>query len=1293
MSVTKRSERRRGWRWGLLCVLSAGAVLGQGSAYAQTCGFAAGNTLGGVINTYYPGVGTAAVDATSITVDRSAIRGAVGSLIVAGDMLLVMQMQDAAINATNDANYGSNSGTGSGVTALNNTGLFEYVVATSDDPGGAGNVAISIVGGSAASGLINSYTTAAETGAVGQKTFQVVRVPRYGSATLSATLTAAAWNGRSGGVLAVDVSGTLTLGGTVSVDGLGFRGAPGEALAGRTNRFSTDYRRSIGDAAHAAKGEGIAGTPSTLTGVPGGAGDGYPNGDRARGAPGTAGGGGSDGNPTANDQNTGGGGGANGGNGGRGGSAWPGSNTCPPVQGTVTGGIGGTAMAPAVTRVIMGAGGGAGSRNNNGPSGGGNGGGIVLMRAGLVAGTGAITSQGVRPPSTANDGAGGGGAGGTIVVLAATGTLGGLTVNASGGQGGYANLPSPPAPDAPPTGVGGTHHGPGGGGGGGVIIVSSAPLSSNVTGGASGLTNTCDGDSVTQAYDALPGANGVVQTSTLASLPGVQVCTVATMSSIRGLRVNPAGTVEFATGSQRGTLAFNVYATKDRAGRQRLTRLNRMSVVAPVPSSFQPILYRVDTAPITARYLMIEEIEVGGHRRLLGPFSVSDPTMERAFQRIEARVQDEEVLERRGARMLSGRSRAAETLRASSAGAPPAAATAVRDPRDLNPGGAGPVNGVKIEVAQAGLVSVSLVDLIAQGMPATTLPGDLRLTNLGQPVSFQLVRDGNGTPAMTFRAEALSTDYTGRNVYVVTWGEIRTPVPALGLTRSGFPLVPGMTRVEQNVLYAPFAPQGADPWVWDLLVAGEAAGPYAFDVPLPRPPQLRIPVRVRVGVVGGSDHVHTVSASINGFAVGQVTFTGKVPAFVEGTLPAHAIRASGNELQLTYTARVTSPDEVGLLFLDVVDLGVPASAPRPVPVTRLAPYDPSWPAGGGDYLILTPSLFLDQARQIAALKLAEGFQPWVIELDRIYDRYSSGVFEARAIQAFIRGAVRRAGVRYVLLVGGDSYDPRDFSGTGNVSFLPSLEAWDGQFGRVPSENKYADIDEDGIPDVAIGRLPVSTVDEAGTLVEKIGRQSAVVAAAGATHVFAVDNQGQDDVSFLNEAVRAASVLPDGSQGSWADVGQGIVEARAALLSGLESGPLATHYFGHGGFDIWADEGLLTIDDVDALPANRHETILFTWTCETQWYRLHPGINEALLLHPQGGALATLGPSGITDPALQMLVYPRVYQHFFGGETLGESVRLAKAEALAASPATRPVVEGWNLLGDPALRLDSASLPR
>src|SRR4029078_12646347 len=85
---------------------------------AQTCGLSAGGTLSNVINSYYPGTANANAGATSISVGAIDPRRAT-TAIAARVLLLVIQMQDADINTTNDTNYGSNSGNAHGVTALN----------------------------------------------------------------------------------------------------------------------------------------------------------------------------------------------------------------------------------------------------------------------------------------------------------------------------------------------------------------------------------------------------------------------------------------------------------------------------------------------------------------------------------------------------------------------------------------------------------------------------------------------------------------------------------------------------------------------------------------------------------------------------------------------------------------------------------------------------------------------------------------------------------------------------------------------------------------------------------------------------------------------------------------------------------------------------------------------------------------------------------------------------------------------------------------------------------------------
>lgn len=467
---------------------------------AQFCGTpgadGAGGVLSGVVNTYYPGTASAAAGATSLVLGPR--RGATTS-ITTGNLLLVIQMQDAEINSTNTTSYGDGvaGGPASGATALNSTGLYEFVRATSSISASGGVLTFAAAG--PGGGLLNAYNNANASSTRGARRFQVVRVPQYTTASLSSALIAEAWDGRTGGVLALDVRDVLDLNNAVvSVSGLGFRGGAGVALAGGAGS-SSDIRSASSSAYHGGKGEGIAGFPRYMWNgvavVDSGAVFTIPGGDRARGAPGNAGGGGTDGAPLSNTENSGGGGGGNGGSGGQGGNSW--------TSQLAVGGFGGAALpAPSAQRFVMGGGGGAGSRNGAGPSHGGSGGGILFVRAHALTGDATLSATGTTADTDSADGGGGGGAGGTVIVAVRSASLTGLKVSVRGGNGGDANAAVANAGPVP-----GNRYGPGGGGGGGVAILTGAPSASIVQGGVAGTTCGNGG-----TFGATDGATGVLLT-------------------------------------------------------------------------------------------------------------------------------------------------------------------------------------------------------------------------------------------------------------------------------------------------------------------------------------------------------------------------------------------------------------------------------------------------------------------------------------------------------------------------------------------------------------------------------------------------------------------------------------------------------------------------------------------------------------------------------------------------------------------------------------------------------------
>ena len=469
-----------------------------------------------VVNTYYtiPGALTLAAGSNTLSLGavppNDAFGNTFGTLTIEpGDLLLIMQMQDADINITNSDLYGGNNATGgpdalggTGFTALNNTGRYEYIVTTSSVPLTGGT--LTFRGGGAGNGTIYTYTNQDGSATLTQKRFQVIRVPQYSNLTLTSNLVCPPWNGYAGGIVAFDVAGSFAFGGfTISANGRGFRAGYQEQATSGANLSGTYVTTSLTESS--GKGENIAGTPRYMwdgfTAVDLGATwNGFPGGDFGRGAPGNGGGGG-------NDHNSGGGGGANGGSGGVGGIGWEGGGGTWP-----SGGRPGTQLTQVLGRLFLGGGGGGGDANNalTGVKGG-VGGGLVIINAGRIDGTGTITANGddgdVGAYGSAPDGAGGGGAAGTIFVNATQNSpTANLTLIANGGRGGN-SLNDP-----------GFEHGPGGGGGGGAVWhnVIGGAVATSVVKGLSGKANGGAGI----AHGAADGQDGVAGSFLFSSLPG-----------------------------------------------------------------------------------------------------------------------------------------------------------------------------------------------------------------------------------------------------------------------------------------------------------------------------------------------------------------------------------------------------------------------------------------------------------------------------------------------------------------------------------------------------------------------------------------------------------------------------------------------------------------------------------------------------------------------------------------------------------------------------------------------------
>jgi hypothetical protein len=221
--------------------------------------------------------------------------------------------------------------------------------------------------------------------------------------------------------------------------------------------------------------------------------------------------------------------------------------------------------------------------------------------------------------------------------------------------------------------------------------------------------------------------------------------------------------------------------------------------------------------------------------------------------------------------------------------------------------------------------------------------------------------------------------------------------------------------------------------------------------------------------------------------------------------------------------------------------------------------------------------------------------------------------------------------------------------------------------------------------MAIGRLPVRTVEEAEVLVAKI---TGYEQSPHMEDVLLVTDRPDEDSNFENAGLEVATLFPHEvtvwgiSRGAYDDDTQ----MRNDLLRSMNEGKLLVNYMGHGSVEVWRGN-ILSSEDAEGLTNGVKLPFLVSMTCLNGFFHdlYSESLAEAFLKARQGGALAVWGSSGLTQPSKQILVNKELIRLLFNSK--GKPLTLGEA-TLGAKTATddQDVRRIWILFGDPTTKL-------
>lgn len=368
-----------------------------------------------------------------------------------------------------------------------------------------------------------------------------------------------------------------------------------------------------------------------------------------------------------------------------------------------------------------------------------------------------------------------------------------------------------------------------------------------------------------------------------------------------------------------------------------------------------------------------------------------------------------------------------------------------------------------------------------------------------------------------------------------------------------------------------------------------------------------------------------------------------------------------------------------------------------------------------DMLILAPSEFLSEAQRLAqAHSDLHGLSTHVVDANLIFNEFSSGTPDATAYRRFVKMFYDRAtssnGPRYLLLFGDGNYDNRKIISTDiDINKLLTYQSLNSVHGTESyvSDDYFAFLDDnEGVKlpsermDIGVGRFPVYTSEQAKIAVDKaLGYMNNTVKGSWKNQVVFLADDGDNNLHVkdcdsvaeltmrLNPDVLVRKLYLDAYTQEVSASGESYPLVRELFDNYIKFGTLMINYMGHGGYNAWTNEGILTTERIENM-YNEKLPLFVTATCDfSRFDTPRQSGGEKVFLNSHGGGIALYTTTRTVYAGPNYYLNREFVKNVFARDVSGNRLRLGDIMRNSKNARSGDANKmNFTLFGDPALEL-------